>query len=42
MDVKISGVTPKILGETLAQAKKARLEILSVITKALPAPRPVD
>jgi polyribonucleotide nucleotidyltransferase len=40
MDVKISGVTPKILGETLAQAKKARLEILSVITKALPAPRP--
>ncbi len=40
MDVKITGVTPKILGETLAQAKKARLEILSVITKALPAPRP--
>jgi polyribonucleotide nucleotidyltransferase len=40
MDVKISGVTPKILGETLAQAKKARLEILSVITKTLPAPRP--
>ena len=40
MDVKVDGVTVKILSETFAQAKKARLEILSVMKTALPGPRP--
>lgn len=35
MDVKVEGITPKIVEETLAQAKKARLEILEVLTKAI-------
>ena len=39
MDVKVEGITPKIVEETLAQAKKARLEILAVIEKAIAAPR---
>ena len=39
MDVKIEGVTLKILEDSFAQAKKARLEILSVVEKAIPAPR---
>ncbi|MBI4132757.1 MAG: polyribonucleotide nucleotidyltransferase [Candidatus Sungbacteria bacterium] len=40
MDVKIEGVTTKILRETLRQAREARLEILRVLADALPAPRP--
>ncbi len=39
MDVKISGATEEILAQTLAQAKKARLEILKKIIETLPAPR---
>lgn len=39
MDVKVEGVPLKVLGEAFAQAKKARLQILEVITKAIPAPR---
>lgn len=39
MDVKISGLTPKILSAALAQAKKARLEILDFMTQVIPAPR---
>lgn len=39
MDVKIEGITPEILRAAFAQAKKARLEILAVIEKAIPAPR---
>jgi polyribonucleotide nucleotidyltransferase len=39
MDVKIGGITLEIVEKTLAQAKKARLEILSVINGALSAPR---
>jgi len=35
MDVKIEGITPKIVEETLAQALKARLEILKVLTTAI-------
>ena len=35
MDVKIDGITPKIVEETLAQALKARLEILKVLTTAI-------
>jgi polyribonucleotide nucleotidyltransferase len=40
MDVKIAGVPLNILLEGFKQAKKARLEILSVMDKALSAPRP--
>ena len=39
MDVKIDGVSIPMLGETLAQAKRARLEILDVMAQAIPAPR---
>lgn len=39
MDVKIEGVTPKILRETFEQSRKARLQILDAITSHLPAPR---
>ena len=40
MDVKIEGITPKILEEVLEQSKKARLEILDFIGKAISKPRP--
>ena len=40
MDIKISGITPEILKEALAQAKKARYEILDLIEQTIPAPRP--
>lgn len=40
MDIKISGITPEILQEALAQAKKARFEILDLIEATIPAPRP--
>lgn len=39
MDIKIKGITKEILKEALAQAKKARLEILDVITKQIAEPR---
>ncbi len=39
MDIKIKGVTQKILKEALAQAKKARLEILEMMHNVIPAPR---
>ena len=39
MDIKIKGVTKEILGEALAQAKKARMEILDVMESAIPEPR---
>ena len=39
MDIKIKGVTEKILKEALAQAKEARLEILDVMESVLPEPR---
>ncbi len=39
MDIKIKGVTKAILKEALAQAKKARLEILDVMTSAIQEPR---
>ena len=39
MDIKISGITESILKEALAQAKKARLEILKVIKKQIKEPR---
>ena len=39
MDIKISGINEQILKEALAQAKKARLEILKVIKKQIKEPR---
>ena len=40
MDIKISGITPAILEEALAQAKVARFEILDVIEAVIAEPRP--
>lgn len=39
MDVKVDGLTLEIIQKTLEQAKKARLEILEVMKKTLPAHR---
>ena len=39
MDIKIKGVTKKILKEALEQAKKARLEILDVMESVIAKPR---
>lgn len=39
MDIKIEGITEQILTEALDQAKKARMEILEVITNTIAAPR---
>ena len=39
MDIKIKGITEDILREALEQAKKARLQILDVITKQIKEPR---
>lgn len=39
MDIKIKGVTEKILKDALAQAKKARLEILDMMADIISEPR---
>ncbi len=39
MDIKIAGVSPEIMQKALAQAKDGRMHILSVMEKALAAPR---
>ena len=39
MDVKVEGVPLKVLAEAFAQAKKARMQILDVITKEISSPR---
>lgn len=39
MDIKIKGITSKILEEALQQAKKAREQILDVISKQIKEPR---
>ncbi|MDO8552459.1 MAG: polyribonucleotide nucleotidyltransferase [bacterium] len=39
MDVKVEGVPLKVLAEAFVQAKKARMQILEVITKELAEPR---
>ena len=39
MDIKISGITKEILQEALAQAKKARMQILDVIEAQIKEPR---
>ncbi|MBI3359917.1 MAG: polyribonucleotide nucleotidyltransferase, partial [Chloroflexi bacterium] len=40
MDIKIKGLTPRIMSEALAQAREARGHILDKITDIIPAPRP--
>jgi len=40
MDIKIDGISIEILKDAFKQAKKARLEILDVIAKAIKEPRP--
>jgi polyribonucleotide nucleotidyltransferase len=39
MDIKVPTVTTKVMREALAQAKKARLEILETMTSAISKPR---
>ncbi len=39
MDIKIKGITQSILKEALAQAHKARLQILDLMTSIIPEPR---
>ncbi|WP_071130145.1 polyribonucleotide nucleotidyltransferase [Enterococcus timonensis] len=39
MDIKIDGITEQILREALAQAKKARMEILDQLESTISAPR---
>lgn len=40
LDIKTAGIPIKILVEALAEAKKARTQILAAIQEAIPAPRP--
>ena len=40
MDVKIGGITQKIIKEALSRAKEARLEILKIMEKTIAGPRP--
>ena len=40
MDIKITGITPEMMTEALAQAKVGRKHILNLMLEALPAPRP--
>jgi polyribonucleotide nucleotidyltransferase len=39
MDIKVKGITPEIMGEALAQAREARLEILDKIRETIPQSR---
>ncbi|MBX4190276.1 polyribonucleotide nucleotidyltransferase [Candidatus Parcubacteria bacterium] len=39
MDVKVEGISPQIVAETLTQARKARLEILAAMAKAIETSR---
>lgn len=40
MDIKIKGISDRILAEALEQARQARLQILDVLRATIPAPRP--
>jgi polyribonucleotide nucleotidyltransferase len=40
MDIKVTGVSIAMMREALAQARKARLQILDTMEAAMPAPRP--
>ena len=39
LDIKLDGITLDIVKDTLERARKARVDILEVMNKALPAPR---
>ncbi|MBW3604102.1 MAG: polyribonucleotide nucleotidyltransferase [Actinobacteria bacterium] len=39
LDTKLSGIPAHVLGDALAQAREARMEILGVITDEIPEPR---
>ena len=39
LDTKLSGIPAQVLADALTQAKDARMEILDVITEAIPEPR---
>ncbi|UCF66495.1 MAG: polyribonucleotide nucleotidyltransferase, partial [Acidobacteriota bacterium] len=39
MDIKIGGITRKIMEQALTQARRARLELLEMMNRALPEPR---
>src|SRR5579864_5853248 len=39
MDIKVSGITPAIMAEALAQAQRGRMFILDKMNEALPEPR---
>lgn len=39
MDIKIAGISRDIMAQALEQARQARLEILNLMTQAIPAPR---
>jgi polyribonucleotide nucleotidyltransferase len=39
MDIKIKGITPQIMSESLTQAQTARMTILDTIEKCIPEPR---
>jgi polyribonucleotide nucleotidyltransferase len=40
MDIKIKGLTSRIMSEALAQAREARLQIIEVLRECMPNPRP--
>lgn len=40
MDIKLSGISTKIASESIQKAKIARMDILKMMEKAIPAPRP--
>ena len=40
MDIKIAGLTTELMQEALGRAREARLHVLDVMEKTLPAPRP--
>jgi len=40
MDIKIKGISDRIMAEALEQARQARLQILDVLRQTIPAPRP--
>jgi polyribonucleotide nucleotidyltransferase len=40
MDIKIKGLTARIMSEALAQAREARMKILDLIRATIPEPRP--
>ncbi len=40
MDIKIQGISDRIMAEALEQARQARLQILDVLRQTIPAPRP--